>query len=57
MNEDPIVAEVRRNRKTLSERYGNNLRRFAEFLRKQEQESEREVLDPGPRRQLHRTGS
>ena len=57
MIEDPIVAEVRKNRKVLAERHGNDLRRIVKFLREKQKESERQVLSPGPRPRLHETGS
>jgi hypothetical protein len=57
MIEDPIVAEVRKSRKALAERHGNDLRRLVEFLRQMQKESERQVLNPGPRPRLHETGS
>jgi hypothetical protein len=57
MIEDPIVDEVRRNRRELSEKHGNDLRRLVEYLREQEKQSKREILNPGPRQRLDRTGS
>jgi hypothetical protein len=57
MNDDPIVAEIRRIRRTVAKEHGNNIRRIAEALRIQEQESDRKLLDPGPKRRLKPTGS
>jgi hypothetical protein len=57
MIEDPIVTEVRRNRKALAEKHGNDLRQLVEFLRRKQKESERQVLSPGPRHRYHETGS
>lgn len=57
MIEDPIVAEVRRNRKVLAEKYGNDLRRLVAALRQREKESGRELLNPGPKNRLGETGS
>jgi hypothetical protein len=57
MIEDPIVAEVRRNRKVLAEKYGNDLRRLVAALRQREKESGRELLNPGPKKRLGETGS
>lgn len=57
MIEDPIVTEVRKNRKALAERHGNDLRRLVEFLRQKQKESGRQVLNPGPRPRLYETGS
>ena len=47
MINDPIVEEVRRYRKEHSERYGNDLIRIVEALRKKECESTRIQLNPG----------
>lgn len=49
MIEDPIVAEVRRHRKEHAAEHGNDLKRIVEALRKQERESQRTVLNPGPK--------
>jgi hypothetical protein len=57
MNEDPIVAEIRRIRKGIADEHGNDIRRIAEALRARERESVRKVLNPGPKRRLDRTGS
>jgi len=57
MTEDPIVAEIRRHRKALAEQYGNDVRRIVEALRQRERDSERKVLNPGPKHRLDRTGS
>jgi len=57
MIEDPIVAEIRRYRKDIAEKYGNNIRRLAEALRERERESGHKVDNPGPKRRLDRTGS
>ena len=57
MTDDPNVAEVRRHRKAIGEEHGNNIRRIAKALREHERKSGREVLDPGPKRRLDRTGS
>jgi len=57
MTEDPIVAEIRRYRKAIAAKHGNDIRRIAEALRKRERESRRELQNPGPKRRLDRTGS
>ena len=57
MIEDPIVAEVRRYRKEHAAKHGNDLKRIVGTLRKQERESKRELLNPGPKLRLDKTGS
>ncbi len=57
MIEDPIVAEVRRHRKEHAAKYGNDLKRIVEALRKREHESKRERLNPGPKLRLGETGT
>lgn len=57
MIEDPIVAEVRRYRKEHAAKHGNDLKRIVATLRKQERESKRELLNPGPKLRLDKTGS
>lgn len=57
MIEDPIVEEVRRHRKEYAEKYGNDLKRMVEALRKREKESNREICNPGPKHQLNKTVS
>lgn len=54
MINDPIVEEVRRYRKEHSARYGNNLSRIIEALRKKERESTRILLNPGPKLLLNK---
>ena len=55
--EDPIVAEVRRHRKEHAAEHGNDLKRIVEALRKRERESQRTLLNPGPKLLLNKTGS
>lgn len=55
MIEDPIVAEIRQHRESLAAKHGHDLRRIVESLRQREQQSDRPVLNPGPKRQLSRT--
>ena len=57
MINDPIVEEVRKQRKKHALKYGNNLRRIVEALRKRETGSKRNVLNPGPKLILSNTGS
>ncbi len=47
MINDPIVEEVRRYRREHAARYGNDLNRIVEALRKKERESHRILLNPG----------
>ncbi len=54
MTEDPIVAEIRQHRKAIAAKHGNDVKRIAEALRKRERESEREVLNPGPKQHVNR---
>ena len=49
MINDPIVEEVRRYRKEHAAQYGNDLRRIVEALKKKESESNRILLNPGPK--------
>ena len=49
MINDPIVEEVRRYRKEHAARYGNDLNRIVEALKKRECESPRIRLNPGPK--------
>jgi len=49
MINDPIVDEVRRYRKEHAARYGNDLHRIVEALKKRECESQRIRLHPGPK--------
>ncbi len=57
MIEDPIVAEIRQHRKAHAAEHGHDLKRIVESLRKRERESDREVLNPGPKQLLNQTGS
>ena len=55
MIEDPIVEEVRRHREAHAAEHGHDLARIARALRKREQESDRIVLNPGPKRKMEAT--
>ncbi|MEA3468716.1 MAG: hypothetical protein U9R57_10925 [Thermodesulfobacteriota bacterium] len=57
MIKDPIVEEVRQYRKEHASKYGNDLKRIVEALRKRELDSSRKVLNPGPKLNLSKTGS
>lgn len=56
MTDDPIVAEIRRHRQAIAAKHANDVRRIAEALRKRERESSRELLNPGPKQRVERTG-
>jgi len=55
--EDPIVAEMRRHRQEHAEAHGNDLKRIVEDLRMKERDSNRPLLNPGPKILLKDTGS
>jgi len=57
MIKDPIVEEVRHCRKEHASKYGNDIKRIVEALRKRELCSKRKVLNPGPKLVLSDTGS
>ncbi len=57
MIEDPIVEEVRLYRKKHAAKYGNDLKRIVEALRKKEDHSKCIQLNPGPKMLLKKTGS
>lgn len=57
MIKDPIVEEVRKYRKEHASKYGNNLKRIVDALRKRELSSKRNLLNPGPKLTLSKTGS
>lgn len=49
MNEDPIVAEIRKYRAEHAEKFGHDLGRICEALREAEAKSTREVVHRKPR--------
>ncbi len=55
--EDPIVEEIRIHRNKHAQKYGNDLKRIVEALRKRERESKRKLLNPGPKLRLAETGN
>ena len=57
MFDDPIVEEVRRIRRDHSKRYNNSLAQICLALKEREAQSERQVVNRGPRRRLSKTGS
>jgi hypothetical protein len=42
--QDPVMAEVRQNRHALSQRFGGDLRKLAEYLNAQAQEGGRKIV-------------
>lgn len=50
MTDDPIVEEIRRHRAQHAARFGHDLSRIVEDLRKKERRSAHPLLSPGPRR-------
>ena len=50
MIEDSIVEEIRQHRKAHAAEYGNDLGRIVRALRKRERESDRPLLNPGPKK-------
>ncbi len=57
MQDDPIVAEIRRYRAEHAAKYGHDLDRICEALRKRQAESSRKVVKRSPRMRLPNTGS
>jgi len=57
MIEDPIVAEVRRHRKEHAAEHGNDLKRIVDALRKRERKSKRNLLNPGSKLCMDKTGN
>jgi hypothetical protein len=49
MNEDPIVAEIRKYRAEHAEKFGHDLGRICEALREAEAKSTRKVVHRKPR--------
>ena len=49
MNEDPIVAEIRRYRAEHAEKYGHDLGRICEALREVEAKTDRKLVRRKPR--------
>lgn len=56
MTEDSVVEEIRRHREAHAAEHGHDLARIAQALRKREQESDRMVLNPGPKRKAGAAG-
>ncbi len=57
MNEDPIVAEVRRYRAEHAEKYGNDLGRICQALREVEAKSGHRIVHRNPRLLQPKIGS
>ena len=57
MKEDPIIAEIRRYRAEHAAKYGHDLGRICEALRKEEEKSDHKVVHRKPRPLLPKTGS
>lgn len=55
MIEDPIVEEIRQHRKAHAAEHGNDLGRIVQALRKRERESDRPLLNPGPKKRFSPT--
>ena len=52
MIKNPIVEEIRQLRRAHAAEHGNDLGRIVQALRKRERESDRPVLNPGPKKLL-----
>lgn len=57
MIKDPIVEEIRRHRQEHAKENKNDLDNIIKSLRKRERNSGRDVLNPGPKSRLDKTGS
>lgn len=57
MYEDPIVSEIRKYRSEHAAKYGYDLDRICEALRKRQKESKRKVVTRSPRSLLSKTGA
>ncbi len=57
MIEDPIVEEIRKYRREHTEKYGYDLSRICDSLRKKEKESGKKVVNLKPRLLFAKTGS
>ncbi len=52
MIKDPVVEEIRQYRRAHTAEHGNDLGRIVQALRKRERDSDRPVLNPGPKKLL-----
>ena len=57
MIKDPIVDEIRRYRQAHAKENKNDLDRIIESLRRRERDSKRNLMNPGPKLRLDKTGS
>ena len=49
MIDDPVIEEIRQIRRAHAAEHGNDLGRIVQALRKRERESDRPLLNPGPK--------
>lgn len=56
MTEDPVVEEMRRYRREHAARHNHDLAEICKALRDREAQSQRKVIDRGPRRLPVKTG-
>lgn len=57
MMDDPIVEEIRRRRQEHAQENDNDLDKIIESLRLREHNSKRDLLNPGPKLRMEKTGS
>jgi hypothetical protein len=57
MNEDPIVAELRRRRQEHAAQYDNDLVAICRAIKEQEEKSSRKVVNRPAKRLMPKTGS
>ncbi|MFW6373320.1 MAG: hypothetical protein ACOC3W_06440 [Thermodesulfobacteriota bacterium] len=57
MMDDPIVEEIRRRRQEHAQENDNDLDKIIETLRLRERNSKRDLLNPGPKLRMEKTGS
>ena len=57
MIQDQIVQEIRKYRKEHAEKYGNDLNKIFNALKKQEKKSKRKLVNLDPKLILAKTGS
>jgi hypothetical protein len=57
MIQDQIVQEIRKYRKEHAEKYGNDLNKIFNALKKQEKKSKRKLINLDPKLILAKTGS
>ncbi len=57
MIEDPIVKEIRKYRQEHTKKYGHDLNRICDALKKKEKKAGKKVVSLAPRLLLAKTGS